>query len=90
MILVKNHVWSGLIAQAAHWRVQHNGVKKTLTEMQAKFWVVGGRSLVHLLIRKCVICRRYEGTHLPSLPETKLHLPLGEPQIFTGLSAGDQ
>ena len=35
-----------------------------------KFWIIGGRSLVKQLIRKCVVCRRFEGPpyHAPPAP----------------------
>ena len=45
----------------AHERVFHGGLKVTLTELRSQFWIICGRSLVKRLIRKCVICRRYEG-----------------------------
>ena len=31
-----------VIAHSFHQRVQHNGVKETLTEVQAKFFIMGG------------------------------------------------
>lgn len=36
---------SALIVKEAHEHIQHNGVKETLTELQARYWVVKGRSL---------------------------------------------
>ena len=45
----------------AHERVLHDGVKETLTEVRAKFWIVKGRSFVRQIIHRCVCCRRFEG-----------------------------
>ena len=56
-----------------HKRVLHNGVKDTLTEICARFWVVKGRSVVKQIIRRCTICRRIEG--LPYRPPKPPPLP---------------
>jgi hypothetical protein len=63
---------TALIAHNAHRRVQHNGVKETLTEIRAKYWIIGGRSLVQSIIHKCVICRRFEGRPLTAPPAPPL------------------
>ena len=72
MILPRKHALSALIVQGAHRRVQHNGVKETLTEVRAKFWIIGGRILARSTISKCVICRRHEGAPLKGLPAPPL------------------
>ena len=56
-----------------HKRVLHNGVKDTLTELRARFWVVRGRSVVKQIIRRCTICKRIEG--LPYRPPKPPPLP---------------
>lgn len=61
VLLDKKHHLTFLIVSEAHRRVQHNGVKETLTEVRSKYWIVGGRSVVRLHIHKCVTCRRFEG-----------------------------
>ena len=52
----------------------HGGVKSTLTELRARFWIIQGRHLVRKLLYKCMICRKLEGrpyqaTKPPPLPE---------------------
>ena len=39
-------------------------------EIRAKYWVIGGRSLVQSIVLKCVTCRRFEGRpfNAPSAP----------------------
>ena len=61
ILLNKQHPLTTLIVQSAHQRVQHNGVKETLSEVRAKYWIIRGRSLVKAVIHKCVVCRRFEG-----------------------------
>ena len=72
VILPKKHTLSVLIARYAHRRVQHNGVKETLTEVRAKYWIIGGRSLIRSVITKCVNCRRFEGRPLNAPPAPPL------------------
>ena len=69
VILSKKSTLTALIAHSAHQRVQHDGVKETLT---AKYWVIRGRSLVRTIIHKCVICRRFEGNPLTAPPAPPL------------------
>ncbi len=61
VLLSRKHPLTSLIVESAHERVQHNGVKETLTEIRAKYWIVKGRSLVRSVIHRCVPCRRFEG-----------------------------
>ena len=61
ILLNKQHVLTTLIVQGAHQTVQHNGVKETLSEVRAKYWIIRGRSLVKAVIHKCVVCRSFKG-----------------------------
>ncbi len=61
ILLPKNHHVTSLIVLKAHEKVLHGGVKETLTEMRSRYWVVRGRSLVKMILRRCTTCRRYEG-----------------------------
>ena len=61
ILLSKEYHLTSLIVMSAHQRVQHNGVKETLTEVRSRYWIIGGRNLVKLIIHKCVICRRFDG-----------------------------
>ena len=61
ILLDKGHHITSLIVQGSHKRVMHGGVKLTLTELRARFWIVQGRQFVKKLLYKCVICRKLEG-----------------------------
>ena len=85
VILSKKPTLTALIARHAHQRVQHNGVKETLTEIRAKYWIIGGRSLVRSIIHKCVICRRFEGrpfTAPPAPPLPSFHVNEAPPFTY--------
>ena len=72
ILLDRTHGLTKLIVASAHLRVQHNGVKETLSEVRGKFWILKGRSLVKQLIGRCVTCRRFEGLPYSAPPAPPL------------------
>ncbi len=74
VLLDKKHPLTVLIIRDAHRRVQHDGVRETLTEVRSRFWIISGRSLVRSTIHGCVTCKRFEGGHFQAPP----HPPLPE------------
>ena len=61
ILLLRDHPLTELLVLKAHARVFHNGVKETLTEVRAKYWILKGRWLVKQILHKCLVCRRFEG-----------------------------
>ena len=61
VLLDKGPHITSLIVQDSHRRVMHGGVKLTLTELRARFWIVQGRKFVKKLLYKCVIFQKLEG-----------------------------
>lgn len=59
-LLDKRHHHTSLVIQDAHHRIQHNGVRETLTEVHSKFWIIGGKSLVSSIIHSCLVCKRFK------------------------------
>ena len=57
IVLPKDHHFSLLIVQRAHYRVSHSGLKDTLTELRSCFWIPQGRSLVRQIINRCFLSR---------------------------------
>ncbi len=53
-LLPRNHPLMAMIVKDAHGCVQHHGDKETLTEIQVKFWIIKGRSLVRSIVHHCV------------------------------------
>ena len=64
-------VWS------KHFAVHHDGTPATLAAARENYWIVKGRSLVRKVIRRCTVCRRYDGKSfsspvLPDLPAERI------------------
>ena len=60
MILPKHHHVSTLIIRHIHSRVKHQGCNHILSELRQKFWILKARAAVKSVIRKCVICKKYQ------------------------------
>ena len=60
ILLDSSHHLTYLIVQRCHERVFHNGTKETLTELRGRFWIVKGRQVVRRILRRCVLCKRFE------------------------------
>ena len=58
--------------QQAHNQVFHDGIRETLNLIRERYWIVRGREAVKRILRKCVICRRYEGKSFPAPPAPQL------------------
>jgi len=71
-LLPKEHPLSVLIVKDTHWKVMHNGVKETLTQIRSKYWIVKGRQFVRKVIHHCFVCRRLEGQPYDSPPPPPL------------------
>lgn len=77
ILLPKDNHLTTLIVLAMHYRVLHNGVGETLTEIRQTFWIPKGRQLIKRLISKCVICKKAEGKPFhsmktPPLPKSRV------------------
>ncbi|XP_065197182.1 uncharacterized protein LOC135828689 [Sycon ciliatum] len=75
--LPKDHHVTDLIVNECHARVMHGGVKATLTEFRARFWLVKGRQRICQIIHSCRTCRRhdskpYTGPKAPPLPRFRV------------------
>ena len=61
ILLLRSHWLTTLIVRHSHERVFHNGVKETLTDLRAKYWITKARPLIKQIIHRCVLCRKIEG-----------------------------
>jgi hypothetical protein len=88
ILLPGRHHFTVLVIRRAHERVFHNGVKETLNEMRARFWILKGRANVRKLIHQCVLCRRLEGQAYaaPQMPPLPYFRVTEEPPFtYTGI-----
>ena len=94
ILLDKGHHITSLIVQDSHKRAKHGGVKLTLIELRARFWIVQGRKFVKKLLYKCVNCRKLEGRQYqapPSPPLPEVRVKECPPFAYTGIDfAGPQ
>ena len=77
-----------LIVQSAYLKVQHKGVKETLTEIRSKYCIVGGRRIVKSIVHRYVLCRRFEGkpfTPPQSPPLYSFHVNEALPFMYTAV-----
>ena len=66
-----------LVINDCHFKVLHNGVRDTLTELRSRFWVTKGRQTVKTAIGNCSVCKKIQGRSYavpppPPLPEFRL------------------
>ena len=59
-LLSTNHYLTTLIILQAHEKVFHHGVKSTLNEVRAKFWVTRARQKIRKIVHQCRTCKRFE------------------------------
>ena len=77
IILPKQHRLTELIIVHCHDKVLHSGVRATLAELRAKYWVPKGRQVVKKAVSNCVTCRKmigkpYGAPETAALPEFRV------------------
>jgi len=65
VLLPTKHRFTELLIVERHSAVHHNGIPKTLAAVREQYWIVKGRIMVKKVIRRCVVCRRYDGRPFP-------------------------
>ena len=53
--------FSKLLLKFINFKVLHNGVKDTLSELRTKFWISKARKFISSDIKTCCICKKVEG-----------------------------
>ncbi|XP_048580427.1 uncharacterized protein LOC116614572 [Nematostella vectensis] len=61
ILLPRGHKFTRLVMDSCHARVCHSGVRATLAELRARFWVPKGRQAVKKSVSECVVCKRVQG-----------------------------
>ena len=74
ILLRSNSYFTELIVLKCHDKVKHSGLVSTLNRIRCKYWLIRGRSIVKIIIRKCVTChlikaRCVQAPQTPLLPE---------------------
>ena len=73
ILLDASHHITKLIVHSCHKKVQHGGVRETLSILRSQYWIVKGRSVLRRLLHNCVKCKKLDATaysvpQTPSLP----------------------
>ena len=77
ILLPTKHGFTELLVRSKHFAVHHDGTPATLAAVRENYWIVKGRSLVRKVIRRCTVCRQYDGKSfsspvLPDLPAERI------------------
>nr|XP_022295086.1 uncharacterized protein LOC111105209 [Crassostrea virginica] len=67
-----------LLIESLHRKSFHVGVSQTLSLIRQKYWIPQGRSEVKRILRKCIVCKKYEGGPykmplMPPLPKKRVN-----------------
>ena len=88
ILLDAGHHVTTLIVMESHRRVMHCGVKATLTQIRARFWIVRGRQFVRKILHRCTTCRRLEGQPYrapPAPPLPEIRVKEATPFLYTAV-----
>jgi len=75
-IMLPRHRISEIFIDHAHRAILHGGTQLTLRTLREEYWIIGGRNLVKMHIRRCVICTCQSAKFL-----TQLMGNLPEPRV---------
>ena len=87
-LLPKNSTFTALVVQNCHRKLFHSGCAHTLAQVRQKYWIPQGRSCVSSVLKKCLVCRRWNGPpfQIPPCPPLPVErLTEGPPFSYTGV-----
>ena len=61
LLLATRHRFTELLIQFIHSRIFHNGIRETLNAIRENYWIIRGREIVKQVIRRCIVCKKYQG-----------------------------
>ena len=61
ILLPRQEHFSKLLIQDIHHKIHHCGVSQTLAQLRQRYWMVQGRTAVKMILKRCLICLRFEG-----------------------------
>ena len=70
LLLPKAGRFTQLIIDQVHRGSHHTGVAQTLAQVRHRYWISSGRSAVRKVLRRCTVCKRWEGGsyRIPTVP----------------------
>ncbi|XP_064482842.1 uncharacterized protein LOC135395675 [Ornithodoros turicata] len=87
VVLPKKNHYAELLIRQYHWDLLHAGVRDTLVQLREKFWIVHARQLIKSILKKCVVCQRYNvrAARQETAPLPSTRVTQSEPFAVTGL-----
>ena len=87
-LLPPNHPFTALVVYEVHKKQLHSGVNVVVTMLRQTFWITSIRQYVRKLLRRCVTCRKVQGTAFRApdpAPLPKLRVQEAKPFSVTGV-----
>ena len=88
ILLPPNHYYVQLLIIHTHNQLFHCGVASVINKIHEHFWIPKLQQQVKILLRKCVICKRYQGKPYKisiSPPLPKIRIIEAPPFSVTGI-----
>ena len=60
ILLPKQSYLSYVVTLFSHFQTKHNGIKKTISQVRSRCWIIYIKQLVKSTIKKCFLCQRFE------------------------------
>ena len=60
VLLPKQSYLSYVVTLVSHFQTKHGGIKKNISQVRSKYWIIYIRQLVKSTIKKCFLCQRFE------------------------------
>ena len=73
----KDCLFTTMLIRNRHEKLAHSGTPNVLANLRSEFWILRGRAFVQKIVKKCVVCRKYDGPSYskpaePALPEFRV------------------
>ena len=60
ILLPKQSYLPYVVTLVSHFQTKHGGIKKNISQVRSKYWIIYIRQLVKYTIKKCFLCQRFE------------------------------
>ena len=87
-LLPPKHPFTALVVYAVYRKFYHSGIGSTVTALRQSYWIPTARQYVKLLLRHCIVCKRYSGkpyTAPDPAPMPKVRVQEVHPFSVTGV-----
>ena len=61
ILLLRQEHFLKLLLQNIHHRIRHSGLSQTFAQLSQKCWVPRVRTAVKMILKRCLICPRFQG-----------------------------